>query len=676
MAPEQFRDTKDVDLRADIFALGCILYELVCGQRPFQGSDLFAIQAAVASGRYTPPESLVPALPWHLVNAIHASLSPDPAARPESCESLLEMVRTPERAARSTVASGTPTNMPTLAPPGPASVSSLLLPGPSMPPASRLGMPWLLGTRTMLLLVVVGTVAIWWAASRQDAPLADVESEPSPATSIAGVSPPPALAAMTFVAIPAGAFVMGSPPEEKGREPDEDRHSVSVRPFLLQTTEVTQAQFAAAMGFNPVKTGTAGDGSQPAGACRSRSGVSLIDPEYPVVCVSWYDAIELANALSARDGFAPAYVSSDGVVTWNRSADGYRLPTEEEWEYAARAGTTTPWGGLSRSEREVCELGNIGDMNARASSVLTPLLPATLCDDGVSGLARVGTFRPNPWGLFDMVGNSWEWNWDLYGAYATPPTGADRVLRSGTYYYPAVNERVANRDYAGPNDRSDSIGFRLARSPRGADAGSAVAATRFDLVVTGTPRGPDNHDPGIWRGVRHYVVAEDGAALVAATGIGAGALHDPYGLAYRASSRELFVGNRHGNVAADGVAGSIQRFVYDSGTHTFTANGEITGNGLDGVHQLAFSPDTGELFAANVGSGISRFMFDASGAASPNGDRERHDARCPRFAERHPPLRDLWIGRDPRVRSRDGERALQCVRGEGRETAQPCIAGR
>jgi DNA-binding beta-propeller fold protein YncE len=97
-------------------------------------------------------------------------------------------------------------------------------------------------------------------------------------------------------------------------------------------------------------------------------------------------------------------------------------------------------------------------------------------------------------------------------------------------------------------------------------------------------------------------------------------LRDPAGLAFRSESAELFIGSRHGMTAVDGVKGSIARFLYDADSRSFTPNGEITGNGLNGVCQVAFSPVTGELFAANrAGGGVSRFTFDKSGQAIPNG---------------------------------------------------------
>jgi DNA-binding beta-propeller fold protein YncE len=179
-------------------------------------------------------------------------------------------------------------------------------------------------------------------------------------------------------------------------------------------------------------------------------------------------------------------------------------------------------------------------------------------------------------------------------------------------------------------DRTDGSSGSADGAPLGADAATADAGTldatdagasgaRFALFVTQSPPGPQNGDRATWSGVLQFLADGAGAPLVTAPGIDKSLLADPVGLAYRASSREVFVANRHGNNAADGVAGSISRFVYDLATHALTANGTITGNGLSGVHQLAFDPQTGELFAANIVGGVSRFTFDAGGAAVPNG---------------------------------------------------------
>jgi hypothetical protein len=153
----------------------------------------------------------------------------------------------------------------------------------------------------------------------------------------------------------------------------------------------------------------------------------------------------------------------------------------------------------------------------------------------------------------------------------------------------------------------------------GAGGGSAG----FMVLVSAAPPGPFIAQ-NLWEGVLAFKVAGPGAPLVPATGIDKSLVADPVALAFRASSSELFVGNRHGVNAADGVPGSISRFVYDRAAGTFTAHGTITGNSLRAVDQILFVPGTGEMLAANFtypdsGPAISRFTFDADGNAVPNG---------------------------------------------------------
>ena len=163
------------------------------------------------------------------------------------------------------------------------------------------------------------------------------------------------------------------------------------------------------------------------------------------------------------------------------------------------------------------------------------------------------------------------------------------------------------------------------------DAGGGAAdgggGASFIVLVTESPPGPDNGNRASWGGVRAFFVRGTGAALESIEGIPAASLADPAGLAFRASSSEVFVSNRHGNNGADGVAGSITRFAFDPQTRRLSLRGTITGNGLAGVHQAAFNPVTGELFAANVKGGISRFTFDAAGTAVANGSIATGEAR-------------------------------------------------
>ncbi|MEU3748355.1 MULTISPECIES: formylglycine-generating enzyme family protein [Streptomyces] len=166
----------------------------------------------------------------------------------------------------------------------------------------------------------------------------------------------------------------------------------------------------------------------------------------PVEGVSWGDAIRFCNALSGREGLTPAYRIPDGGpdgdqggVAWDRDADGYRLPTEAEWEHACRAGTTEArYGPL---DEIAWHRGNSGDR-----------------------LHETGGRRPNAWGLHDMLGNVWEWCWDVYDAevYASY-----RVLRGGGWFDERWSCRASVRRRSHPTLRIDDVGFRIARTLTG-----------------------------------------------------------------------------------------------------------------------------------------------------------------------------------------------------------------
>ncbi len=211
------------------------------------------------------------------------------------------------------------------------------------------------------------------------------------------------------------------------------------RDFYLTRTEVTEAQYQAVMGSNPARDQECGD-------C-------------PVESVSWLEAVRYANRLSESEGIEPCYEIAGEAVSWPRglACGGYRLPTEAEWEYAARAGTTDRYSGTDDS-RGVCRYGNIFDEYFK-------------CDDGHSRLAPVASLEPNALGLYDMTGNVREWVWDWFGEYdreATDPigpaSGQYRVYRGGSFGVIPQDARVAYRGYDEPSDRYSDLGFRVARS--------------------------------------------------------------------------------------------------------------------------------------------------------------------------------------------------------------------
>jgi formylglycine-generating enzyme required for sulfatase activity len=261
---------------------------------------------------------------------------------------------------------------------------------------------------------------------------------------------------MKFVPIAAGSFQMGSPSSEKDREDDETQHRVRLtKSFLMATTEVTQGQWQAVMGSNPSK--------------KDYKGVSLIGTTLPVQNISWFDAVKFANALSKKEGLRAAYRISGKSVGWYLSANGYRLPTEAEWEYAARGGQRGLYAGAS-SEGSLCTVANIADRQAkRKFSGWT----TASCDDGHVGTAPVGSFKPNAWGLYDMSGNVWEWCWDRYDQNyghhpetdpVGPRSGGNRVFRGGSWFDKPADARVANRYRNTLGNRNKLLGLRLVRT--------------------------------------------------------------------------------------------------------------------------------------------------------------------------------------------------------------------
>ena len=240
----------------------------------------------------------------------------------------------------------------------------------------------------------------------------------------------PGPAPVGFVYIEPGTFMMGSPTGEDGRSDDETQHQVTLtRGFYLQTTEVTQGEWQRVMGNNPSHFANCGS-------------------DCPVEMVSWMDAVAYANALSLEEGLVECYDGRGNVVgaATIYDCDGYRLPTEAEWEYAARAGSGRAQYGVS---------GRIAWTGDNSDGTVHP----------------VGVLRPNRWGLFDMLGNVLEWTNDVYGPYgdsATDPltatTSSRRVLRGGHWEGARQLSRLASRGSGSVDYRYNYQGFRLARS--------------------------------------------------------------------------------------------------------------------------------------------------------------------------------------------------------------------
>lgn len=274
-----------------------------------------------------------------------------------------------------------------------------------------------------------------------------------------------------FVLISGGTFQMGSPESEAWRSADETLHTVTVSDFYMSIYELTQAEYQEIMGENP----------------SNFSGESL-----PVENVSWLDAIHYCNARSEKEGLTPVYTMEGQSVTWDRSADGYRLPTEAEWEYACRAGTDTPFYiENSPSAENTNFYGHYPYMIEENyfSQGNLEVQPGQYRQTTV----EVGSFAPNPNGLYDMYGNVSEWVWDYYGAYPaeeqTDPTGPEsgtlRVYRGGGWNDFAKNIRSAYRATMEQEKGSFNLGIRLVRNAV-EGAGSVTAAGVQQQTGTGS----------------------------------------------------------------------------------------------------------------------------------------------------------------------------------------------
>ena len=252
-----------------------------------------------------------------------------------------------------------------------------------------------------------------------------------------------------FVLIGGASFTMGSPGSEDWRSNDETQHRVTLAPFYMAAYEVTQKEWRDVTGKNP----------------GNFSGDTL-----PVESVTWLEAIEFCNALSRRDGRTPAYTLADGgkTVSWDRTANGYRLPTEAEWEYAARAGSSTPF--YSRKVPGADDVNFYGhypyqiEQNYFNDEVLETR-PGVYRGTTVP----VGSFKPNPNGLYDIYGNVGEWCFDYYGDYGKaaqtnpcgPESGTRRVYRGGGWNDFGKNLRSAYRAALPQSNCAYNVGLRL-----------------------------------------------------------------------------------------------------------------------------------------------------------------------------------------------------------------------
>jgi formylglycine-generating enzyme required for sulfatase activity len=419
LAPEQARDPVGVDARADVYALGCTLFYLLAARPPYEGANA---TEKLLKHVTDPVPSLLPVrpgLPPQLDAVVRWMLAKHPGERPQSTVQAAAALQ-PYCSPGGVPPSGSP------AAPQPLSNSAVFrLPAGEAPARVRerdarhvSAAPLFVTAVAVVALIVAGYLVV---------AVADPPPAPHPAAyTIDRIG-------LRMVRLDGGTFVMGSPDGEPGRGPDEGPTGevTLAGPFYVAATEVTNGQFTRVMGRSPAVLAT-----------------RAATRDVPVDSVTWPEAVEFCRRLSELDGN-------------RRPAWAYRLPSEAEWEYACRAGSTGPFAGGDR-------------LSANRQAYFTPGPNDPLADGELphppARPGRVGQTESNRFGLYDLHGNVWEWCGD-YHARAYPPgpranptgpaAGDLRVVRGGAFDQPASKCRSAARKGLPPDTRETNVGFRV-----------------------------------------------------------------------------------------------------------------------------------------------------------------------------------------------------------------------
>jgi formylglycine-generating enzyme required for sulfatase activity len=266
-------------------------------------------------------------------------------------------------------------------------------------------------------------------------------TNPAPAANMAPAAASSAALPAGFVRVEGGTFQMGS---SSGQSDEKPVHAVTVKSFSMSKYPVTQKEWFDVMGTTVRQQRDKADRSRP---------IYGEGDNYPMYNVSWHHAIEYCNRRSKKEGLAPVYSGIGDNITFDRGANGYRLPTEAEWEYAAKGGRNQPYPAFEFSGSNSAD--EVAWYNKNSGNSTHP----------------VDQKAPNALGLYDMSGNVWEWCWDWYGNYSsasqTDPVGAssghDRVIRGGSWGSSGQFVRSAFRSFYSPSYRGFNLGFRILR---------------------------------------------------------------------------------------------------------------------------------------------------------------------------------------------------------------------
>ncbi|MBV6444472.1 MAG: Serine/threonine-protein kinase PknD [Ignavibacteriaceae bacterium] len=424
MSPEALVDPSSVDIRTDVYSLGMTFYEMLCAKTPFTGSKAttpIAVYNQIIKGEIPPPTEFYPGISDELSDYVMKAIHPERESRFESASDMYYALEELEKDGATVYGGDTPL-------PQTPGVGRRI-----ERPLQREGMG-------------IGATSSGGASQgkeRAHYPGANLRFESG---SKKEAELPPSIktkTGMELVSVEGGTFRMGS---DEGDSDEKPIHEVTLDSFLIGKYPVTQEQWESVMGKNPSYF----------------KGSKL-----PVENIRWYDAVEFCNRLSELEGLDPYYIirereatgfwkslidSTEIVIECSGNSNGYRLPTEAEWEYAARGGNRSKnyiYSGSNNIDKVAWYGGNSGGKTY-----------------------AVGLKQPNEIGIYDMSGNVWEWCWDCKGNYTSPrqtnpkgpSSGIGRVLRGGSCRNYARYCRVANRDYSMPDYRHSYYGFRIARN--------------------------------------------------------------------------------------------------------------------------------------------------------------------------------------------------------------------
>ena len=433
MSPEQLEGRKDVDLRSDLWSLGVIVYETLTGMQPFQGGSFVAVGAAVLEGRYRPASELRPNLPAAIDDWFAKALCVDPGGRFQSAGEMVAAFPGQEGAVveeAGEVAVPSPRPAAAVVPVAEATVGHAPLARRPEVRAPR-------RRRGLLLAAAVGAAIAGGA-------MVSARARPGGAT-VKAACP----AGMSFIG--GAAFQVGSAADGETPTDETPRHEVSVGGFCLDVTEVTVAAYARCPSCERPRMTVEFEGLAPNG--RSFWSQFCNRPEagdHPINCVDWYQAKGYCATL------------------------GKRLPTEAEWELAARGKEARkyPWGQAPPSGQRLNACGSECSrmLTARLESVGKDPWPRMYDDDdSAAATAPVGRYQggASPEGVLDLAGNVWEWTESHYCPYDKEDCDdSRRVLRGGGWdTVESQDVRAAHRYPSAPTARGKSIGFRCARTP-------------------------------------------------------------------------------------------------------------------------------------------------------------------------------------------------------------------